>query len=102
MGLQELRRRIDRIDDELVDLFQQRMDVSAEIARYKLENHLPVHDPVREQQKLDDLSRKVDKDREAYVTALYTLLFELSRGEQERVLSCASESDDKPKNENLQ
>ena len=91
MDLQELRQKIDEIDDGLVDLFQKRMDVSAEIARHKQEQNLPVHDPARERQKLYDLSGKVKEGRESYVTALYSLLFELSRTEQERILKPASE-----------
>ena len=34
MELSELRGQIDRIDDELVKLFAQRMDVAAQIADY--------------------------------------------------------------------
>ena len=86
MGLQDLRKKIDDIDNDLLELFQKRMDISAEIARYKLENKLPVYDPAREQQKLHELSGKAKKGGEAYVTALYSLLFELSRAEQERIL----------------
>jgi len=87
MDLQELRKQIDEIDDGLVRLFQQRMDVSAEIARYKKENNLPVHDPAREREKLYDLSFKTNPGRESYITALYYLLFELSRADQERILN---------------
>ena len=89
--LQELRGRIDEIDNGLVDLFQKRMDVSAEIARYKRQNNLPVHDPARERQKLYDLSVKAGEDRETYITALYSLIFELSRADQERILNPKSE-----------
>ena len=98
MDLQELRQKIDEIDDGLVDLFQRRMDVSAEIARHKQENKLPVYDPARERQKLHDLSGKVKEGREAYVTALYSLLFELSRADQERILNPASVLIDKIQN----
>ena len=85
MDLQELRGRIDEIDNNLVDLFQQRMDVSAEIARYKQRHNLPVHDPARERQKLHDLCGKTEEG--SYITALYSLIFELSRAEQERILN---------------
>ena len=91
MDLQELRQQIDRIDNSLVDLFQKRMDVSAEIARYKQDQNLPVHDPDRERQKLHELSGKVKEGRKAYITALYSLLFELSRAEQERIMNTSSE-----------
>jgi chorismate mutase/prephenate dehydratase len=95
MDLQELRKRIDEVDDGLVRMFQQRMDVSAEIARYKKENNLPVHDPAREREKLYDLSFKTDPGRESYITALYYLLFELSRADQERILNQTCELTEK-------
>ena len=95
VDLQELRQRIDEIDNGLVDLFQQRMDLSAEIARYKRERKLPIHDPARERQKLYDLSGTVREGREAYVTALYSLLFELSRADQEKALHPESALADK-------
>jgi len=87
MDLQYLRCKIDVIDDELIRLFQQRMDVSAEIARYKRNHNIPVYDPEREQQKLNDLSHKAGEGYESYVVALYSMLFELSRAEQERILN---------------
>ena len=86
MELKELRQKIDKIDDELVRLFEQRMEVSGEIAQYKIKNNLPVYDPEREQQKLQELSQKVKKENETYITDLYTLLFELSRSNQERII----------------
>ena len=87
MDLNELRQKIDSIDDNLVRLFEQRMDVSGEIALYKLAHNLPVHDPAREQQKLHNLSQKVKKENETYITSLYSLLFELSRASQERIIN---------------
>ena len=91
MDLEELRESIDEIDNDLVKLFDRRMDISAEIAVYKKENKLPVHDPARERQKLHELTGRVRKGRESYITALYSLLFELSRTEQERILNPESE-----------
>jgi len=98
MDLKELRKKIDEIDDGLVRLFQERMDVSAEIARYKKENKLPVHDPAREREKLYDLSFKTNPGRESYITALYYLLFELSRADQERILNQTCELTEKIQN----
>ena len=87
MDLNELRQRIDEIDDSLVDLIQRRMGISAEIALYKQANNMPVYDPERERQKLLDLSGKASDGCKAYINALYTLMFELSRAEQEKVLT---------------
>ena len=91
MDLQELRAKIDQIDDELIGLFEQRMDLSAEVARYKKQHNIPVHDPVREQEILDNLSSKVKDGHESAIVALYTLLFELSRNEQEKILDINTE-----------
>jgi chorismate mutase len=41
-GLTELRRQIDRIDDELLMILAKRMRVSREIGQYKKEHHMPV------------------------------------------------------------
>ncbi|MCL2813699.1 MAG: chorismate mutase [Oscillospiraceae bacterium] len=87
MDLQELRKKIDEIDDGLINLFQQRMDISAEIAKYKRQHNMPVYDPAREREILDKLSRKAKEGRESSITALYSLLFELSRAEQEKILN---------------
>jgi len=84
--LNNFRQRMDKIDDEIVRLFEQRMDVSGEIAQFKRINNLPVHNPEREQQKIQELSGNVKKGREADISALYTLLFKLSRAEQERII----------------
>ena len=50
MDLSDYRREIDSIDDQLLSLFSQRMNLSAEIAAYKQENSLPVLDVRREQE----------------------------------------------------
>ena len=82
MDLNELRLEIDKIDNELVRLFAQRMEVSARIADYKKENGLPIFVPAREQDKLLDVAQKAGPEMSNYTRVLYNLLFELSRGYQ--------------------
>lgn len=82
MDLNELRLEIDKIDDELVRLFCQRMEVSARIADYKKEHDLPIFVPAREAAKLQDVTQKAGQDMEVYTKVLYSMLFELSRGYQ--------------------
>lgn len=84
MDLNELRLEIDKIDDELVRLFVQRMEVSARIADYKKQNGLPIFVPAREAEKLLDVAQKAGPDMEVYTQVLYNLLFELSRGYQSK------------------
>ena len=84
MDLNQLRLEIDKIDDDLVRLFVQRMEVSARIADYKKENDLPIFVPSREQEKLQDVAKKAGTDMQVYTKVLYDLLFELSRGYQSK------------------
>ena len=48
MELQEARSKIDALDGQMAGLFEERMALAAEIARYKKENGLPVFDAQRE------------------------------------------------------
>ena len=82
MDLTQLRSQIDNIDDQLVQLFCQRMDVSAKIAEYKKENHLPIHVPAREREKLVDVADKAGSEMANYTRVLYSMIFELSRSYQ--------------------
>ena len=82
MELKDLRSEIDKIDDELVKLFAQRMNVSAQIAGYKKEKSLPIFVPAREREKLADVAEKAGPDMANYTRVLYSMLFELSRSHQ--------------------
>ena len=84
MDLNELRLEIDKIDDELVSLFGQRMDIAARIADYKKENGLPIFIPSREREKLLDVATKAGPDMDNYTRVLYSMLFELSRSYQSK------------------
>lgn len=49
MNLDEIRRQIDALDDELLTLILRRLEYSGIIAKIKLENGLPIYDGPREQ-----------------------------------------------------
>lgn len=85
MNLDELRLEIDKIDSEMIKLFSERMDISAQIAEYKKENNLPVYDPVREEKKLEDISALLPEEKREYGKKLYSLIFELSRELQDKL-----------------
>lgn len=85
MDIQELRGKIDAIDDQLVKLFAQRMAVAAQIADYKKGRGLPVLDARREQEKLDAVAAKAGPAMAAYTRNLYETLFRLSRDYQDRL-----------------
>ena len=91
MDLNDYRRQIDEIDTQLLAQFAQPMEVAAGIAAYKKEHGLPVLDSGRERQKLLDIAAKSPDAVKEYAVSLYSLLFELSRGYQNRVLGVSSD-----------
>lgn len=90
MDLSDYRIKIDEIDEQLTRLFTQRMEVAADIARYKQENGLPVLDSSREKKKLLSVAEIVPEQTRDYTLSLYSLLFELSRSYQTRLLGFAT------------
>lgn len=86
MTLEEQRKQIDAIDDQLVKLFQARMDVASNIAKVKKEQNLPIFHAGRERDKLADVAGKSREDMKEYTRMLYTHLFELSRSYQSRLM----------------
>lgn len=88
MELKDCRERIDAIDRELVRLFEARMGLAAEVAAYKKAHGLPVLQPAREQEKLDDLTAQVGDDLKEPLRELYATIFRLSRAQQTSALRC--------------
>ncbi|MGL5244564.1 MAG: chorismate mutase, partial [Sarcina sp.] len=58
MDLNKCREEIDKIDKELMKLFEKRMDIVLKVANYKKENNLPIFNREREDEViLKNLSR---------------------------------------------
>ena len=58
IDLQECRNEIDKIDSDIIRLFEQRMKVCEDVAEYKIRTGKKVLDPERERQKLEVLRGK--------------------------------------------
>lgn len=86
MDMNELRGKINRLDDIISAAFKERMQVALDIARYKKENGLPVHDPARERAVIDRLTEGCDDEMTAALTELYQTMFAVSRGYQHRYM----------------
>lgn len=82
MDLKKCRSQIDSIDQELVRLFCQRMELSANIAQYKKANNMPIYVPTREREILQDVAKQAGPEMGNYTRVLYSMLFELSRSYQ--------------------
>lgn len=78
--LEELRVELDKIDNQMVELYQKRMNVCREVGDYKVKAGRKVYDRQREQEKLADVASKVDNDFDKNgVRELYTQLMSMSR-----------------------
>ncbi|MBQ4487197.1 MAG: chorismate mutase [Oscillospiraceae bacterium] len=71
MEIDELRSEINDIDDQLLQLFERRMDICRDIARYKVKNNLPVYQSNREQEILN----KVRASSSSYLADASVILF---------------------------
>ena len=85
MELSEIREKIDAVDDQLLDLFLQRMDLSEEVAAYKNEHHLPILNQERERAILAKVTEK-SGEKERYAYHLFSTLFELARSRQAELI----------------
>ena len=90
MDLQDYRAQINRVDDAILALFKERMDISQQIAIYKKEHKLPALDAAREREKLADMGEKAGEELRSHAYMLYTMLADLSRAHQGRLLNPAS------------
>ena len=82
MELKDIRAGIDRIDDQLVKLFVERMDLSGEVARAKRQTGKAIRDRARERAIINRVTEAAGEAYAPYARALYEHLFDLSRGYQ--------------------
>ncbi len=87
MELDALRMKIDDINHQMVKLFVERMNVSMDIAKYKIENGLPVLDKERERSILNRMALEAGEPFEDYTQVLFSTLFELSRSYQSSLMA---------------
>ena len=82
--MKKLREQIDRIDSQILKLYEERMDVVRAIGEYKIENDLPVYDAAREDAKLDDVFASIkNKEYADGAAQLFITLMQASREMQE-------------------
>lgn len=80
MNLEECRKEIDRLDKELTNLLEQRMQVVAKVAAYKKENHMEIFDPRRERQVLDKIGAMAQyKELAPYLQKIYQCIMDESK-----------------------
>ena len=85
--LEELRKRIDIVDSQLVTLLEERFELVAEVAAYKLDNNLPVLHANREKEVIEKNTACVAKeDFKEYIGDTLKAMMEVSRKYQSKIL----------------
>lgn len=86
--LLELREQLDVIDKEIVELYEKRMDICAEVGEFKIASGKKVFDKQREMEKLSTVSAHAKNDLyKKGITELYELLMSVSRKLQYQMLT---------------
>ena len=82
--IKELRKLIDKIDDQLFELLVERFDVSIKIGDIKASKNINIDDPNREQEIIDRLSIKLEgklkkEDIETIIRSFYNISKKLQK-----------------------
>lgn len=88
MDLLELRERLDVIDAQIVKLYEDRMELSRQVAEYKIENGRKVFDKVREQEKLAKVKALTHNEFNGCgIVELFEQIMSMSRKLQYQILA---------------
>jgi len=77
--IEKLRQEVDRIDDQIKILFEQRLALALDIGKVKAAKDLPIQDVARENTIISRLTTDQDDEMAEYTKALFITLFEASR-----------------------
>lgn len=87
MDLDLLRKEIDKIDDELIELLVKRSELACDVAKYKKENNMEVFQQGREQFILDRVSEKVPDEMKSSAAIIFQTIMDLSKCRQSYLLT---------------
>lgn len=86
--LKDMRERIDAIDNQLAELYEERMAISEEVGLFKIEAGKKVFDKSREREKLETVKGMMHNDFNRYgIEELYEQIMAMSRKLQYRLLT---------------
>jgi len=86
--LESFRKQIDTVDNEIMILLKRRFQLSKKIAKYKMNNDVPIEDLDREKQVFQNLINLAISMQmsQQFVKKLFTLIVEQSKEEQDNFL----------------
>ena len=88
--LSKSRAQINEIDRQIADLFDRRMQISTEVARYKMETGKPIFDPEREKQEIAAIQERFPQRDEEFrqsLAVLFQTMMDLGKEHQKREMA---------------
>lgn len=95
--LKNIRSELDKLDDEITDLWLKRMSLIKDVAVYKAKNGKKVSDGNREDEIIYRLSEKTPEELKLYLKEVYSSIFATSKAYQSVSLNLESPTIDKVK-----
>ena len=95
MELNEIRQKIDAIDDQIAELYATRMELVKEVLETKKKTGKAVNDPDREKKILLRVTEKVDESQQVYLKRVFETIFETSKAYQTANAEYRSQTGDK-------
>ncbi len=96
--IKEIRQKISTIDENIINLVVDRMKLASEVAQYKKENNVPLLNQTREREVLNRVTHQAGEDFEEYAKILFSILIDLSKSYQIRIMSGEGELSNRIKN----
>ena len=85
--LEELRKKIDEIDDKIAALYLERQNTVREIGEEKARTHTAVADPTREKKIIARVTKQADDEQKIYLKRVFETMIETSRAYQRRLVA---------------
>ena len=88
MDLQDIRKELDQVDNQIIDLYFKRMELCSKIAEYKKSHDTGIYDPKREEEKIASVTAKAtnELDKES-LSLLFKLLMDQSKKLQDKLIN---------------
>lgn len=92
MKIEDLRNEIDKVDDKIAKLYQQRMEISKQVGEYKKSTKTALVNSKREKEILNRVTNDMNSDIKVYAKRVYETLFDTSKAYQNQILDLQSKS----------
>lgn len=84
MKLDNYRNEINNIDNQIANLFKDRLDIVNEIAEYKKENNISVASPEREKEVIEEILKNCPDDKKSSCKVLFKNIMDISKCKQQQ------------------